>query len=374
MRKFIKGVVLCSLVVATLTGCGKTDNEAVSTVESAIENLQKSEQPYMVYNVESSGNSTSECVEVSTKGYTYTEVAYGSDEATTVDAGENTEVTNDQYILYNWVNKDGSAYMLNSVYDAEDKNSTGLWIKMPEGYGKKAYSKSVLYADLLLDKDTLKKTDSESINTGKDELESCDMYVCDVSSETIKSILEIDTLGLIKNLESSVKESKKDDEKYDKVMKFITDSIKDYESMSAYADGKAYFGVIDGKLVYVRLETGGLGTPYTSERVVLDQEVDAREEIDFESDCVDYYDIVVDYLNYVNSANTTDKSLEEKSSEETGSEEDATETTSGEETTESTDGVESTEAKETEASSEESTESTENTEKTSEESTTEKAE
>lgn len=369
MRKFIKGVVLSSLVCATiLTGCNtsNSNDEAVKTVTDAITALQNSEEPYMVYNVESSGNQSGERLEVTTKGYTYTEMAYsgddssnGSNSSTTTDTGDGSEVTDSQYILYDWVNKDGSAYMLNSVYDTDSKDGK-LWVKMPEGYGKEAYEKSTLYANVLLDKATLKKSDAENINTGEDNLVSCDMYVCDVKEDTIKKVLEMDTLGLLNKLETSIDKDKKDDKNYKDVKKFIKDSVDNYKSMSAYADGKAYFGVKDGKLAYVRLETGGIGTSFVSERVVLAQSVDAREEIDFESDCTSYYDLIVDYLKYVDEKNTSDNSTTEtgkgttESGETTETSEDSTEESS--ETTDTSEG--STEESKTEEETTESTEAT----------------
>jgi hypothetical protein len=355
-RKWLKGIVLgCSLML--LMGCGtgtggsdstekagsdsskSTTEETAdaSVIEDAVKELESTDTAYMIYDYMSvAGSSSNQLETVLTDGTTYSEVPYTDSSSSDDTDDEDDSDSGSSYILYDWVTSEGAAYTLNSAY-SEDSEDSKMWIEMPDEYGEGLQGRKTLYASDLLDADTLTKADTENITLGMNsDSEEVEMYVCDVSEEKIKKVLEVDTLSLVDAV-GKIADTKKDDENYDRVKEFVDSSREDYALTSAYATGKAYFGIKDGKLRYVRLETGGAGVQLILERVVLDDEVEDRTVPEFEGNTITYYDLIVNYLDYVDSYSSSDSS-DTEATEETESTEEVED--EGTDTTESTEATE----------------------------------
>lgn len=314
--KFKSLVLSLLFVVVTLGTVGCASSDDVKVVKDAITKYENSKDVKVVYCYINSGNQSSMSVEVKDGDNHYSEMPYTpTEDSESENSTEATEVegaSNQQYLLYDWVKKDGKAYILNSAYNEEAEDSK-LWIEMPKGYGESIWGRANLYARDMLDESTLKKADKETVNLGDGDTE-VQTYECDIKEDKIKEILEKETTNLIKLEQEEIKNKDKSSKK-DKVDKFLKDTINDYESTSAYADGKVVYGIKDNELVYIRLETGGLGTEYSLERVVLNQEVQVRDEPTFKGNTSSYYDLVLSYVEYKDklkedSTSETDESTE----------------------------------------------------------------
>lgn len=320
--KFKSLVLSLMLVVLTLgvTGCS---SDETSTVVDAITKYENSKDTKVVYCYVNSGNQSSMSVEVKDGDNHYSEMPYNSSsssedsDSTSTDASDVDGASNQQYLLYDWVKKDGKAYTLNSAYN-EDSEDSKLWIEMPKGYGKSIWNRANLYARDMLDVQTLKKAGKETVNLGNGDTE-IQTYTCDIKEDKIKEILEKETTNLIELEQEEIK-NKDDSSDKKKVNKFLTDNLKEYKANSAYADGKVVYGIKDKELVYVRLETGGLGTSYSLERIVLDQDVQVRDEPTFKGNTSSYYDLVLSYVEYKDSQNKEDTESESTTEENTTSE------------------------------------------------------
>lgn len=313
--KFKSLVLSLLLVVVTLGTVGCTSSDDVKVVTDAITKYENSKDVKVVYCYINSGNQSSMSVEVKDGDNHYSEMPYTPSDTESEKSTEATEVdgaSNQQYLLYDWIKKDGTAYTLNSAYNEESDDSK-LWIEMPKGYGESVWARANLYARDMLDESTLKKADKEKVNLGSGDVE-VQTYECEIKEDKIKEILEKETTNLIKLEQEEIKNKDKNSKK-DKVDKFLKDTIDGYESTSAYADGKVIYGIKDKELVYVRLETGGLGTAYSLERVVLNQEVQVRDEPTFKDNTSSYYDLVLSYVEYKEKLNEDAESTDEGSEE-----------------------------------------------------------
>ncbi len=320
----VRNVVLSvMLLVVTMCLFGCSSENPVNDVKEAIKKYEDSKDTKVVYCYVNSGNKSTMSVEVKDGDNHYTEMPYNSEDSDSTEASEVDGASNQQYLLYDWVKKDGKAYTLNSAYN-EDSEDSKLWIEMPEGYGKSIWGRANLYAEEMLDTQSLKKAGTEKINRGSGDVE-VQTYECDIKQDKIRSVLEKETTNLIQLAQDETK--KKDDSKNkEKVEKFLTDTLDEYKSTSAYADGKVIYGLKDGELVYVRLETGGLGTSYTLERIVLDQEVQVRDEPTFKDNTSSYFDLVLSYVEYQESLKEDNAGVETQSAEEGESVEEVEET------------------------------------------------
>ena len=297
LKRVVSGFIAVAMVV-TMAGCSKKDkgddssggkNTTVSSeekaVRDAVEGLRTWDSNYVITNVLAAPGGTDYYLEVHTTDRgTYREYPV-SDADAEVTAEQAADMS---YGLFDWYTKDGKLYMVNLDYSAEDTSNSNYWVSVPEDYAKAVSERDVLFLDTLLkDATDWKAEGTSTINLGTGDVK-VDVYDCTVPSDNVCKVLGVDTVELYKSLK---KEAEK--EKNTNVISLMEYYIDNLNRTLVSSDGKVQFGVYDGKVRYVQVEIGGLGTNlYLTKTVMEETDLSLRELPDFESSVGSYYDAI----------------------------------------------------------------------------------
>lgn len=281
-------------------------------IEKALEELKNMGTMYQISNVMQAPDGDLCYVEIVDDGVSYTE--YPVDEDGNYGTIAFQDSNNTDYVLMDWLTKDGKAYTLSS----EDK-----WVSYPDTYSKQLQSRNLMYADKIIDKLTdikFKETITTDIGMGD---ESIDLYTGKLDNETVRSILGMSSEQLYKSINSTTS---------DKNIKKLTEYYLDDIGFSmVFSDANVTLGVSDGVLRYLQIETGGLGSRLYYTKAILMKDLDERSKPDFSkvdtfestmketADFVGQYDSYEEAVDALSELDNTKDSGKEKSDTDSSS-------------------------------------------------------
>ena len=304
MNKKVVGIVTGVLCLATAVGIGlgyyfsKANDRVINQGVLGLERLDK----YVISTSVKMPDSSLAYIEVNTPYGCYTEYPYTDSEKSNTTEGSKS------YKIYDWLTIDNKLYNINTQYT--DGKDAKLWLQMPEDYANQLKDRRTMYAtELVSSVKKIKKQDTQEMDIGLSEKVGVQLYSASIESDTIKSIMGRDTLGLYKALKS---ESEKN--KDTSVMNLMDIYINKSENELTFSDGEITFGTYDNKLVYYKISCGGLGSTMEVTKLLLLSDIEMRALPDFESSNSSYYDSIKSYADYVDTAGGEEKVKEQLNS------------------------------------------------------------
>lgn len=304
MNKKVVGIVTGVLCLAAAVGIGlgyyfsKANDRVINQGVLGLERLDK----YVISTSVKMPDSSLAYIEVNTPYGCYTEYPYTDSEKSNTTEGSKS------YKIYDWLTIDNKLYNINTQYT--DGKDAKLWLQMPEDYANQLKDRRTMYAtELVSSVKKIKKQDTQEMDIGLSEKVGVQLYSASIESDTIKSIMGRDTLGLYKALKS---ESEKN--KDTSVMNLMDIYINKSENELTFSDGEITFGTYDNKLVYYKISCGGLGSTMEVTKLLLLSDIEMRALPDFESSNSSYYDSIKSYADYVDTAGGEEKVKEQLNS------------------------------------------------------------
>lgn len=240
--------------------------ENISVLTDAVANL-KTKESYLVTTYLTMGGTGSAYIDVVEPNGSYTMYNATDDSLAFQDAVMNSETgVVENYILNDFLDKEGNLYFLSDSQDSEGNLVTELY-KTPDTYGEATQHRTVMYADWVVPnlKNVVFK---EEVTTDYGDGEvKMSVYEGNVSSEIVKDIFGHGSYSLYAAVEESTQS-----EGMKKLMGWLKD---DAEFTMYFSDANVLLGVVNGTLTYMNFEVGGLGTRmYLTKCVLLDGVVD----------------------------------------------------------------------------------------------------
>ena len=306
---FISFIAICfySALKEKNTNNYDLTSDSYMKVREAYNRLTELDDTYIIANTLESIGTLCYLEVVSENGDCYTEYPLSEDgmygQISTSDSSDTV------YILYDWMDKDGNLYTLNSDYSGAEEETNYLWSQMPKRYSELVKSRELMFTDRML----YCMTDVSYIgeDTSIDEGKSFSIYEAKIPSSVVRDICGLETLGLY----SSIREDNVENKSITDLMDYF---IEDLEMSLTFSDGKVRLGVNTetGILSYVQIESGGLGSRmYYTKYLTQDSSIEVRETPDF-SNSVNFIDDIVSLANYVSSYSSYDEAMSQLYSEQ----------------------------------------------------------
>ena len=261
------GLIL-SIIGVLLVGCDDKSTDYTGVLNDALSNL-RSTGNYIVSNTLSAPDGDIYYLTVTTSDGVYTE--YPIDENGSYGTLSYDEVSeNQQYILTDYWADSSNYYMV-----ATDHDVSTIY-KYPASYANACRSKGYMYFDEILDGFTSIHPDND-ITVGDEVFKT---YKCVLNKDTVAKLFGKTNLALYQ----SVYDSTIHDEGYSKANTKALELITDYKKTLVFSDADVIVGIDDvGKLRYIDLVAGGLGTKIYLKMYVMDKPFTPRTLPDFSS-------------------------------------------------------------------------------------------
>lgn len=242
-------------------------------LDKALKALKDYEDTYII-TTQIAGTDTTNYIEVVMKdGSSYTEYPIDSNgKVGVVDS----DATSYNYLLTDWSDKN-NLYAF-STSDSENATVTTL----PKSYKDAVSDRVYMYLPEIMKNisDVSKeKKATQDIGNGEEEFQ---IYKAKLPASTVKDIVGVGTQGLYK----AIAKDYSDDENIKNLADYY---VKNMNMDLTFSDANVTFGVADGIIKYVNIETGGLGTRLNLTRAVITDtsKYELREKPDV-SKSVDY--------------------------------------------------------------------------------------
>ena len=316
MTKKVITLLLAISMILSLVACSDTkkadggtpDATALKEVKAGFEKLKGTEK-YLISNTLKAPDGNASYLEVVKKDCSYTEYPVNSDGTIKADAVVGAE--NTSYSLADWLDLNGDMYVnqpsTSTDKDTSDKKKASVadsFSKMPKTYANLCQGRRTLYLDKIIDSLTSlkKEKDTKKMDLGQGE-ETFTVYKGKIPSSTVKEVLGVGTKGLY---ESIIKDHGKDAN----IKSLCNQYLEKLEMDLTFSDANVTFGVADGVIRQMTIETGGLGTRlYFTKTVLTKLKFNEREKPDF-SKCKSYVDSMKEVANYVAKYDSYDEAMD----------------------------------------------------------------
>lgn len=286
--KKITSVLLVGVMLFGLTACSESGNsnqleENKAVLSKALDKLKEDEE-YIISTSVNAPDGDVYYLTVNTKDGCYTEYPVDSDgNYGTLSYGEVSD--NQQYVLTDYWVDSSNSYFLNT----EDGET--LAYKYPAEYSKELQSRGIMYFDEMLENFTsikFKETKTADIGNGDEDLK---IYECELPSEYMHDFFGKTSLALY---EAILKETDNDNMK--NLCKYYLD---EYDMTLTFSNANVFVGIDNtGKLKYVDIMVGGLGSKMYMVMSILENDFTARTTPDF-SNALKYTDSIAEVANFV---------------------------------------------------------------------------
>ncbi len=219
-------------------------------LNKAYKALKKYDDMYIV-TTQIAGTDTTNYIEVVMKdGTSYTEYPVDSNGKVGVVESDSTK---SNYLLTDWLDK-------KNLYAFGSENATVT--TLPKSYKDMVSDRVYMYLPEIMNKVTdvsKEKKATQDIGNGEEEFQ---VYKAKLPASTVKDIVGVGTQGLYKAIA-------KDYSKDENVKKLADYYVKNMDMDLTFSDANVTFGVADGIIKYVNIETGGLGTRLNLTRAII---------------------------------------------------------------------------------------------------------
>jgi len=219
-------------------------------LDKAYEALKKYDDTYIV-TTQIAGTDTTNYIEVVMKdGTSYTEYPVDSNGKVGVVESDSTK---NNYLLTDWLDK-------KNLYAFGSENATVT--TLPKSYKDMVSDRVYMYLPEIMNKITdvsKEKKATQDIGNGEEEFK---VYKAKLPASTVKDIVGVGTQGLYKAIA-------KDYSKDENVKNLADYYVKNMDMDLTFSDANVTFGVADGIIKYVNIETGGLGTRLNLTRAII---------------------------------------------------------------------------------------------------------
>lgn len=227
-----------------------THSTEYKELNKAYEALKKYGDMYIV-TTQIAGTDTTNYIEVVMKdGTSYTEYPVDSNGKVGVVESDSTK---SNYLLTDWLDK-------KNLYAFGSENATVT--TLPKSYKDMVNDRVYMYLPEIMKNisDVSKeKKATQDIGNGEEEFQ---IYKAKLPASTVKDIVGVGTQGLYKAIA-------KDYSKDENVKKLADYYVKNMDMDLTFSDANVTFGVADGIIKYVNIETGGLGTRLNLTRAII---------------------------------------------------------------------------------------------------------
>lgn len=219
-------------------------------LNKAYKALKKYDDMYIV-TTQIAGTDTTNYIEVVMKdGTSYTEYPVDSNGKVGVVESDSTK---SNYLLTDWLDK-------KNLYAFGSENATVT--TLPKSYKDMVSDRVYMYLPEIMNEVTdvsKEKKATQDIGNGEEEFQ---VYKAKLPASTVKDIVGVGTQGLYKAIA-------KDYSKDENVKKLADYYVKNMDMDLTFSDANVTFGVADGIIKYVNIETGGLGTRLNLTRAII---------------------------------------------------------------------------------------------------------
>lgn len=309
--KKVLSLVFVGLLMLGLTACNsKTsdDSELVKNKEilSDALNVLKDSGNYIISTTVNAPDSNVYYLTVKTSDACYTEYPVDAD-GNYGTLSYNEVTSNQDYILTDyWIDSETS-YFLNTA------EGTTLAYKYPAEYSKVLEDRGNMYFSEMLDQFTsikLKETTNADIGNGSEELT---IYECVLPSSYMYEYFGKTNHALYRAILNETNS--------DNIKNLCDYYLKEYDMTLTFSDANVYVGVDkNGKLKYIDIMVGGLGSKMYMVMSVLDEQFTPRSLPDF-TNALNYSDSLSEVADYVADYSSVNEGLDALAKELTSSSE-----------------------------------------------------
>lgn len=300
MFKKVVSLFVATCLIVSLSACGSEkeviNKEYLSNIETAVNNLNSIETPYIISTMFEAPDADMEYIECIFNGASYTE--YSVDDDGYIGTVRYGSVDSISYALTDWCTSDGKYYMFQS-----DENDNDVIYSLPDSYSSKIDGRKTMYVEDMVSKFTsIQQIDSSSIDIGYGE-EEFTTYKCILPADCVKSILGAPSYGIYESIQREEGVSVN-------VSNLCQYYLNDLDMNLTFSDAIVYVGIDSNNILkYMCLEVGGLGTRlYVTKVVVETNNPNLRETPDFSS-AVPYSSTLSDLADFVASFPSYDEAL-----------------------------------------------------------------